>query len=234
MNKTLSLYAETGYIRGIQSERPGSDGIVREIRDDFWKLIVGIEISFIRQKDSDKDGVIDLLDKCPDTPKGTKVDEHGCDTSADTDGDGVPDNRDKCPNTPKGAAVDEHGCVDHKVNIDLINNRLSPVYFDTNISSVTTVQNSKVDELVKILNEYPEYNINLYGHADPRGSAGYNMALSQRRINSVVALLKARGVSDARIRTKAFGDEMAPQGELSEQELQENRKVATYMFIMLD
>jgi outer membrane protein OmpA-like peptidoglycan-associated protein/outer membrane scaffolding protein for murein synthesis (MipA/OmpV family) len=58
--------------------------------------------------DSDGDGVPDYLDKCPDTPAGVQVDAVGC--PIDSDGDGVPDYRDECPDTPKGAPVDEVGC----------------------------------------------------------------------------------------------------------------------------
>jgi len=49
--------------------------------------------------DADRDGVLDQLDKCPDTPEGETVDENGCSSSQliDTDGDGVPDDRDVCP-----------------------------------------------------------------------------------------------------------------------------------------
>ena len=62
--------------------------------------------------DSDKDGVPDFRDKCPDTPKEAIgfVDKNGC--SLDTDGDGVPDYLDKCPNTPIEARsmMDKNGC----------------------------------------------------------------------------------------------------------------------------
>jgi OOP family OmpA-OmpF porin len=58
--------------------------------------------------DSDGDGVPDHLDKCPDTPRGTVVDKRGC--PLDSDGDGVPDYLDKCPATPAGAPVDDVGC----------------------------------------------------------------------------------------------------------------------------
>jgi len=58
--------------------------------------------------DSDKDGVPDNLDKCPDTPAGVAVDKDGC--PLDSDNDGVPDYLDKCPNTPSGVAVDKAGC----------------------------------------------------------------------------------------------------------------------------
>jgi len=58
--------------------------------------------------DSDGDGVVDSLDKCPGTPAGVKVDKDGC--PLDSDGDGVPDYLDKCPGTPAGTAVDKDGC----------------------------------------------------------------------------------------------------------------------------
>jgi OOP family OmpA-OmpF porin len=58
--------------------------------------------------DSDGDGIYDGIDKCPDTPKKAKVDKYGC--PIDSDGDGVYDGIDKCPDTPKGAEVDKRGC----------------------------------------------------------------------------------------------------------------------------
>ncbi len=48
--------------------------------------------------DADGDGVVDQLDKEPNTPAGCPVDSHG--VSRDTDGDGVPDCKDKQLITP--------------------------------------------------------------------------------------------------------------------------------------
>ena len=59
--------------------------------------------------DSDKDGVHDYLDKCPGTPEGCTVDKDGC--PIDSDKDGVIDCLDKCPGTPEGVAVDRDGCT---------------------------------------------------------------------------------------------------------------------------
>ena len=58
--------------------------------------------------DSDRDGVADNLDKCPNTPVGVSVDANGC--PKDSDGDGVTDSQDQCPNTPMGVKVDPKGC----------------------------------------------------------------------------------------------------------------------------
>jgi len=61
-----------------------------------------------KPKDSDNDGVVDSLDKCPSTPAGVKVDANGC--PVDSDNDGVADYLDKCPSTPAGVKVDVNGC----------------------------------------------------------------------------------------------------------------------------
>lgn len=58
--------------------------------------------------DKDKDGIVDKLDKCPDTPAGVKVTAEGCEV--DTDADGIVDSKDKCP-TIAGLAKFE-GCAD--------------------------------------------------------------------------------------------------------------------------
>ncbi len=51
-----------------------------------------------KPNDADKDGVIDEMDKEPNTPEGCKVNTDG--VTADTDGDGVPDCKDKELITP--------------------------------------------------------------------------------------------------------------------------------------
>ncbi|HXH29127.1 MAG TPA: thrombospondin type 3 repeat-containing protein, partial [Candidatus Polarisedimenticolia bacterium] len=59
--------------------------------------------------DTDGDGVLDVSDRCPDTPQGALVDKHdGC--PWDLDGDGVLEGLDACPNTPRGWPVDAKGC----------------------------------------------------------------------------------------------------------------------------
>jgi outer membrane protein OmpA-like peptidoglycan-associated protein len=59
--------------------------------------------------DEDKDGVLDDVDRCADTPAATSVDAGGC---PDADRDGVADQGDRCRDTPGGVAVDAVGCSD--------------------------------------------------------------------------------------------------------------------------
>jgi len=62
----------------------------------------------MKPTDSDGDGVVDALDRCPATPAGRKVNAEGCEL--DSDGDGVADALDRCPATPAGRTVNAEGC----------------------------------------------------------------------------------------------------------------------------
>ncbi len=90
----------------IREEATG--GPVPEATLHMNELSIGVSYFLGGPKDSDKDGVYNRGDLCPDTPAGVIVDDSGC--PMDSDLDGVPDGWDQCPNTPRGATVDEYGC----------------------------------------------------------------------------------------------------------------------------
>lgn len=76
--------------------------------DQFMIHQLGVVYLLGQAQDTDKDGVTDKKDECPDTPDGVSVDEVGC--PIDTDGDGIADYLDKCPEVP---GVEElEGCPD--------------------------------------------------------------------------------------------------------------------------
>jgi len=93
-------------LQSIREEATG--GPVPEADLFMNELSIGVSYFLGGPKDSDKDGVYDRGDLCPDTPAGQIVDDDGCPLDSDTDG--VPDGWDQCPNTPRGATVDEYGC----------------------------------------------------------------------------------------------------------------------------
>jgi outer membrane protein OmpA-like peptidoglycan-associated protein len=66
---------------------------------------------------------------------------------------------------------------------------------------------SLAEDFKKYLNSKPDAHLILQGHADKRGSATYNQALSERRVNSTKNFLVQHGVPEANIETKAFGAE---------------------------
>lgn len=76
--------------------------------DSFLFGLVGVSYAITANPDSDKDGVPDNSDQCPNTPDGIQVDDFGC--PLDSDSDGIPDYLDKCGGTGAGIAVDSMGC----------------------------------------------------------------------------------------------------------------------------
>ena len=68
---------------------------------------IDVDIESFNSSDEDNDGIIDIIDECPHTPKSIKVDLIGC--PIDTDKDGVPDHIDKEPNSTNYKYVDEMG-----------------------------------------------------------------------------------------------------------------------------
>ena len=69
--------------------------------------LANVNFEVLDKEDSDRDGVIDIDDFCPKTPKGVTVDEFGC--PIDTDLDGVADYKDTEPETPQGSIVNAQG-----------------------------------------------------------------------------------------------------------------------------
>lgn len=84
--------------------RPGVSG---NQNDQFLTTTVGLVFN-IDRKDTDKDGVYDKFDKCPNTPPGVKIDAKGC--PLDKDQDGIMDADDACPDVAGVASA--KGCPD--------------------------------------------------------------------------------------------------------------------------
>jgi outer membrane protein OmpA-like peptidoglycan-associated protein len=66
---------------------------------------------------------------------------------------------------------------------------------------------SLASDFQKYLQSKPDAHLILEGHADPRGGAQYNQALSERRVERVKGFLVEQGVPEANIDTKALGDQ---------------------------
>ena len=57
------------------------------------------------------------------------------------------------------------------------------------------------------LKRYPNVNVTVEGHCDERGTREYNLALGERRANSVKSYLVALGISPDRVNTISYGKE---------------------------
>ena len=63
-----------------------------------------------------------------------------------------------------------------------------------------------LDGLVDIMRDNPTLEIELGSHTDSRGADKYNLALSQRRAQSVVNYLVSKGISRMRMIAKGYGE----------------------------
>ena len=84
---------------------------------------------------------------------------------------------------------------------------LGYVYFDLNSSYLTQDGKILLDNLIKILEENPSVVISVKSHTDSRGSDNYNQWLSERRVKRTADYIISKGISDARIKVEAFGEQ---------------------------
>jgi len=182
--------------------------------------------------DSDGDGVIDMFDKEPNTPRGAFV--YGNGVTIDTDKDGIPDHIDKCPTRysrgNNGCPVDTDGdgitddidlcpkVAGDKANLGCPKDAfesttdtniiaVEPVFFDLNLSNIKKEYNDMLSKAALTLLQNPEVLITLEGHADVRGDANYNQQLSESRVESVKNALMQRGIDASRIiSTTGYGE----------------------------
>ena len=82
----------------------------------------------------------------------------------------------------------------------------SKVLFAYDKSNLSDEAKTSLNKLVKVLNSYPDTDIELQGHTDSKGSEEYNQALSERRANSVSGFLVGQGIKGGRLTIKGFGE----------------------------
>jgi OmpA-OmpF porin, OOP family len=83
--------------------------------------------------------------------------------------------------------------------------RLDNLIFEVGNSKIDPESYSELDILVNLMKENPKMVIQLEGHTDYLGDPRANMKLSQQRVESVRTYVAGKGISKARIKTKAFG-----------------------------
>ncbi len=94
--------------------------------------------------------------------------------------------------------------IEEIVAVDRVN--LDPIYFDFDKSNITSQAAFELDKLVQVMQKYPEMVISVSSHTDSRGSASYNMALSDRRAKTTVSYVVSKGIDRSRITGSGKGE----------------------------
>jgi OOP family OmpA-OmpF porin len=171
--------------------------------------------------DSDRDGVIDGQDQCPNSPAGIQVDRQGC--SLDSDGDGVYDEQDQCPNTENNLQVDSKGCP--KTSVETITFNLE-VNFVTDSAIVKDQELAEIKQLADFMVQYKTSSVVVEGHTDNTGKAAYNQLLSQRRAEAVRdIIINKMGIAADRVTAKGYGEDRPTADNSSREGRLKNRRV---------
>ncbi|WP_372570674.1 OmpA family protein [Ruegeria jejuensis] len=105
----------------------------------------------------------------------------------------------------------------------------SDITFDTDSATVRPALRSEVNKVAQNLLRYPDSTIQVVGHTDSDGDAGYNLNLSERRANSVADILQAGGVTYDRITIIGRGEEVPIASNLTTAGKAQNRRVEIYI-----
>jgi outer membrane protein OmpA-like peptidoglycan-associated protein len=112
---------------------------------------------------------------------------------------------------------------------DELNRLLSDAYFDYDRHIIRADAREALSEnrkrLAELFERFPSETAVIEGHADERGSAEYNLGLTDRRATAVKEFLSMLGLSPERFRNLSFGKERPQCLEENEDCWQKNRRV---------
>ena len=81
------------------------------------------------------------------------------------------------------------------------------VYFEYDQFNLTSKSIQALKGVSELMNRNSKITISIEGHADERGTREYNLALGQRRAESVANYLISNGINRNRLLTKSYGEE---------------------------
>ncbi|MET3442899.1 outer membrane protein OmpA-like peptidoglycan-associated protein [Variovorax paradoxus] len=122
-----------------------------------------------------------------------------------------------------GTEITEQPDGSLKVNIP------SQVTFDTDSATIKPSFRSVLDGVAQTISQEPSVNAQVIGHTDSTGNADHNMALSQRRAQSVEAYLGDRGIARTRLTADGRGQTQPVASNATEEGRTQNRRVEIYL-----
>jgi len=163
--------------------------------------------------DSDKDGILDMVDQEADTPENCPVDTRG--VRLDSDGDGIADCEDDEPYSPPGYEINTKGIAqipqpnilnENDVN-KIIDGRLAAlppveagssdwflpmIHFDNDKYSIKNSEYGKLHNVATVMRLNPGIRVVASGHTDKRAGDCYNDLLSYNRAQAAIDYLSTK------------------------------------------
>ena len=110
----------------------------------------------------------------------------------------------------QGGIVDETTGLYEKPGMSYLDKQMSvpaKIYFDYDSYLLDSVAEGTLDIQVTWMDENPAKFILIEGHCDERGTREYNLALGERRANSVKEYLASMGIDESRLNIVSYGKE---------------------------
>lgn len=101
------------------------------------------------------------------------------------------------------------------------------IFFDYDSYSINNSAKEILDIQVAWLNSETSIKIMVEGHCDERGTREYNIALGEKRANSVKKYLISKGIDSSRISVTSYGKERPAFFGSSESVMSKNRRAVT-------
>jgi len=101
------------------------------------------------------------------------------------------------------------------------------VFFATNKSTLTTASRDVLRKQAAWMRKKKDLSFAIEGHADERGTREYNLALGERRANSVKDYLMTYGISGNRLNVISYGKERPVNSGSSPLAWSQNRRSVT-------
>lgn len=112
-----------------------------------------------------------------------------------------------------------------RVGNQIILNMPSNITFATDQDQVIPAFYPTLNSVGLVLNKYKQTLVDVYGHTDSTGDDGYNLALSQRRAQSVADYLRTQAVDPRRFLVTGLGESRPVASNANEAGRAQNRRV---------
>jgi peptidoglycan-associated lipoprotein len=101
---------------------------------------------------------------------------------------------------------------------------LKDIHFDFDKYNIQPGEAEALKENSALLKKYPGMKFQIEGHCDERGTGEYNLALGERRANSVKKYLASLGISPNNVLTISYGEERPLDQGHNEEAWSKNRR----------
>jgi outer membrane protein OmpA-like peptidoglycan-associated protein len=102
---------------------------------------------------------------------------------------------------------------------------LNNIFFDFDRSSLRADSKPELARVLAVLKQNPSMKIEISGHTDNKGSAAYNLKLSEARAKSVVDFLVSAGIDKNRLTYTGLGFSEPVASNDTEEGRQLNRRI---------